>query len=207
MKTAGKNQSLLARKLDPIKLKIDRKLCVEWQIFVAPIQQEMILGMDILNYVEAHVDFTRKKITLGDQELNLSNFVKTGNQVLTNRENGEKVDTVQVTEAVPLKLSHSIKLQGWSETVVTLPCAANFDSPYTVLEPTRDVPIMIARAVFHRDRVPVVSFINYFNKSIKLDKGTTVGYIYPLYDDSDQPAQEISDISEVEQVVLHRLTQ
>ena len=70
MHAAGENQILEAKQFGPVKLTIGKQT-ISHDIFVAPIHDDILLGIDILRKLEAKIDLGQNQLTLKNDILPL----------------------------------------------------------------------------------------------------------------------------------------
>ena len=167
MYAAGEGQAFLAKKIGPVKLRFGSHLLLE-QIYVAPIRDQMLLGMDLLRKLEAVIDIPNQSMGCKDQSLPLN---KTNR--LNDRGEGE-------WDPIPAILVETIRLKPEAETVVQVPLR-NFKLKEGLyyLEPNQGLPVLAARAIYKTD-TPSVSFINTGSATVFLKKGTLIGSLVPI---------------------------
>ena len=71
MKAAGENQIFTARLTEHMKIQIGNTLLFE-QIYVAPINDHMLIGLDILKILNAKIDLSKNILTVNDEKIPMS---------------------------------------------------------------------------------------------------------------------------------------
>ena len=163
---AGENQSFPAEKVGPISFKIGNTV-LERIIFSAPICDEMLLGMDILQDLDAKIDVKNQRLQCNDEILPLVKAL-------------EKGETEE--PRVPLFLKSKLKIPAESEVVISINSDADPRATY-LLEPSTDLPVLVARTVLQGTSSPQVSLMNCSNETISLLNGTHIGTLQPLMEE------------------------
>ena len=107
--TAGREMSMDGSVVGPVRLKIGDRECTE-NIYVAPLEDEMLLGFDLLTKYGAKIDMGRKTITFGEGPVD---FLWSGESPKTKASMIEtvKVDAIS-TEIRPGTVIQSGRLPG-----------------------------------------------------------------------------------------------
>lgn len=169
MYSAGENQTFNAKKIGPVKLTIGKTVFFN-HIYVAPIIDKMLLGMDMLQAMEAKIDIKNKTIECKEYTIPL-------NQTSRLWDRGKQ-------ESLPATLMENVRIKAGSETVVPIQVQGLKVRHTMYLEPFQEMPVLIARAVYTNTVKPLVSFVNNSASTVLLKKGTTVGTFHQI-DDSD----------------------
>ena len=131
-------------------------------LFVAPIQDDMLLGIDILRKLQATIDLKKGTLTVR------------GNQILLQSQ------TEQNSDGFEVKLDRKIKCPPLTTTTVMIPVPREFQNADLDFEPNDNLPIFIPAAVFeHASEVPI-QLTNPSRSSISLRKGTSLGNLSVL---------------------------
>ena len=161
MKAAGENQIFTARLTEHMKIQIGNTLLFE-QIYVAPINDHMLIGLDILKILNAKIDLGKNILTVNDEKIPMS---------------GPEIPcSPDLSEDIEVKLKKKIKLPSKSETVFKLKVKERSYGETYMLEPNSELQqVEIARAVYENTNHIKVSFINLGNQTVKLAAGTLIG--------------------------------
>ena len=165
MLAAGENQTFKAKQVGPISLRIG-KSTMDVDIFVAPILDNMLLGMDLLERLQAKVDIGRKTMVCTDELLPLSQESK-------HWDPGKQ-------GSVELRLKGKVKIPPYSETVLPVDMECSTNSERFWLEPSTELSVHIAKAVYANTTRPSVCIINGEHKTITIPQGTLMGVLHPL---------------------------
>ncbi|KAK3085526.1 hypothetical protein FSP39_004678 [Pinctada imbricata] len=139
-------------------------------IYVAPIEDNMLLGLDFLKKHKAKVDLSRDTIAIGNETLSMNN--------------GEQVKVAQV------KVRRKIKIPARSAPKVS--CELNMPLYEYVVEPELD-SLMVPRSVQRGDKPPIMTFFNCSDRTVKLSKGQVVGLAQgfeSVISDENEPEEE-----------------
>ena len=175
MNAAGRDMRMTGAKLDSVRLKIGSHEYLE-PLYVAPIEDDMLLGLDFLLKYQAKVDLNSQVLHLGGETIPLTL--------------GE-TDPVRV-----FKITTSKKLVVPPFSVLRVPCKLdNMGSDYLV-EPTSDT-LLSPRTLQKAGSQPVLSFVNCGDRNVKILKGQLVGLAYEIDEVVDELAtQETFQISQ-----------
>ena len=68
MKCAGIDQVFTAKKIGPVKLQVGKN-SLDCPIYVAPIRDRMLLGIDVLRALEVNIDLSKEKMRFKDSSI------------------------------------------------------------------------------------------------------------------------------------------
>ena len=165
MRAAGENLTFPAWRTKPIKLRIGDTL-MDRPIYIAPIVDTMLLGFDVLKDMGALIDINKREVR----------STKTNSD--STQPKIQKVNKKKERFQYPVYLTEDMIFQKHSETVTPIAIQETLDSPCLYFEPSQDLPIMIARAVYENHGSIPVSFMNCGEDGIKLEKDTCIGVIH-----------------------------
>ena len=161
-------------KVGPIDIKI-KDLVIPWEVHVGDISHDMIMGLDLLFYLDMDLNLKESKVVLGDRVVTCNKEPNGDEQKMVMESEGKKY------KVIPVKLNSKLKLMG--ETEVVLPVKGNFDvgSQVVLFEPTvrSGLPVVVGRSMFRKGQDPLVNMINTGRGSVSLEKGTLLGYVFP----------------------------
>ncbi|XP_045198753.1 uncharacterized protein LOC123553066 [Mercenaria mercenaria] len=158
--TAGRKMGMKGFVVGPVKLKIGEQWYRE-QLYVAPIEQEMLLGFDLLRRWSAMLDMGRGILTFDSQVINLN----VG-------ERGEVPDVNRVTVAKRQVIPPS--------TVMRVKCSLDQKMPDYVVEPVHNVKVLVPRVVRGAGAEPLMCVMNTSDRYRLLRKGMEIGRAYPV---------------------------
>ena len=171
MHAAGENQILEAKQFGPVKLTIGKQT-ISHDIFVAPIHDDILLGIDILRKLEAKIDLGQNQLTLKNDILPLQQSSKINSSC-------KQCKLIEDNEPENVILLEKLIIPGKSEMVQTIPCKVKHIQS-SFLETNPNLPILTASAIFKCLNSPIVSMINDTEFPITLPKGTIIGTLHPI---------------------------
>ena len=124
-----------SRKIGPIELKIGNIL--RTAIYVAPIN-DMLLGMDVLKWLQAKVDVGKGQLYSGSEIINL----KISQIKPTKRP--KKGQVVKIDSEGAVLLIRKVKVPPKSEIILPMRTHTQKDGEISIFEASRNVPLMIA---------------------------------------------------------------
>ncbi len=193
MKLAGKDQSLQAKRIGPVEIKLHNNITFQTMVYVAPIEDAMLMGMDTLTFLKAKLDAGEFKMTIGDHTLPLKEKRQVWDRGKADTDKVRRVKELrkgyEEVKPTPLVLKEKVLIPAKSEVVTSIPMKMQGIpcSQYIWLEPNRNLQVMVSSLVFKGYGLPVVSFINHEERKITLEKGTQIGILHPI------PEEDILD--------------
>ena len=169
MQAAGEDQVIMAKKIGPVQIRIGNGIFYKF-IYVAPILDRMLIGMDMLKDMEAKIDIKEKTLCCKAEILPLQDANRLWDR-------GKE-------EQIPAILKENVRLSPESETVIPIQVEGLHIRRTMFLEPCQDLSVLIARALYKDTANPIVSFINTTKKTIHLKKGIRIGTFHNV-EDSD----------------------
>ena len=158
--TAGRKMTMRGFVAGPIKLKIG-ETWYRGPVYVAPIEQDMLLGIDLLKQGSAVLNIGKGTLTYEGYEITMG---------MTDCEGQPMVARVTVTQrkVVP---PHS---------VVRIKCAMDTKMPECVIEPSSGLKVTAPRVVSGEGNSPTMCLVNTSDRYLTMRKGTEVGRAYPV---------------------------
>ena len=168
MHAAGENQSFVAQMVGPVNLKIG-SFSISTELFVAPICDNMLLGMDMLRILGAKIDIQNQQMECGHETLPLSQSSRT-------RDRGKKKvrNPIPPNKPVVVRLKKGLIIPAESEVVLPIRTTA-VKGPTYILEPQPGLKVLAARALYQGTSEPHISLVNCKPTDIQLKKGTVIG--------------------------------
>jgi transposase InsO family protein len=169
--TAGRKMTMRSCVVGPVRIKIgDQKLDV--QLYVAPIEQDMLLGQDIL-YIHgsAIVNMRENTLTFGDQVLELSVGLDRPSSHVSRV-------TVVKRRLIP------------PNSVTRIKCKLKGNVSTYMIEPVQGLKVLVPRTLHANDSQPVVCVVNPSNKYHLLKKGSQVAKAVPVEEVVKEELQE-----------------
>ena len=170
MRAAGENMSFKAQKTDKVSIKLNN-IETYRNIFIAPINDTMLLGFDILHELNAHIDVKLGEVTCKAPEKEGEIISPTNiRSILEEIEGGQ----------IPVILQENVLLKENSETILPVYIPnQTLTSQCIYFEPAMGLPALVARSV-HTNCVTInTCFVNNSNQPVKLSKGTNIGHLSP----------------------------
>ena len=183
---AGREMSMQGFIAGPVKFKIGHRWYQE-DVYVAPIEQEMLLGFDILrNKGQAILDMGRGILLFDGMEISLDEVSTQGSPTVARV-------TVSKRRVIP------------PQSVAKVKCDLSQDLPDYVIEPTSKAKFMMPRVVRKGGTAPVVCVVNPSDRYKLITKGTEIARAYPveeiLEDSEDLESVFVQSVSEVSEGV------
>ena len=157
---AGINQTFTADYRGPFRICVGHLILFK-NVYVGPIQDDFLLGLDLLYELKASINVGKGTLHCRDYPVPIKKF--------------KFPDTVNFA-----KLSDDIHIQPFSETIAKISCEDGMVYPYFYLDPDYSLPVMVASSVYKRSKTNVVCIINNTNSQITLNKDTKIGKIVPI---------------------------
>ena len=161
--TAGRQLSMRGFVAGPFKLKIGRSL-YEGQVYVAPIEQDMLFGVDIMKKGSAAIDMGRNVFRFKGQEISMNN-----------QEGGDQnpqVARITVAKRIVIPPNSAAQVR----------CKMDSPLPDYLIEPAQSEKIYGPRIVRSAGTDPVVCILNCSDRYKLLAKGKEVGYASPVHE-------------------------
>lgn len=186
--TAGRDLKMSGYKVGPVSIVIGSQTFPGNEVYVAPVEDDMLLGLDFLYQHGAIINMSNGKLEIGHGRFRMSCSI-------------DSCSNLQVAE---VKVSNNAIVPPCS--VLRLPCSAVMSCDY-VIEPIEFNSILSPRSLHTGGSTPVLCLINLTNKQVKLKQGQVVGFAHSIHEvlpDSDpetvkiQKVESTTDSSDVE---------
>ena len=189
LQSAAKNQTFDAKKVGPISVTLGTE-SMTTNVWVAPIHDEVLLGVDILKTLRAKVDLGTGTLEVGGETLILG---------VKRVWDPGKEESILVTHK---------KLTIPPNCGMRIPIKVKDTIQNAILEPDLTLPVLVSRTLLQDTDTPLVDLINCGDQPVRLDKGQKIGTIIPieksdildLHDEKirkvAQEGNEISELSE-----------
>ncbi len=164
---AGENLSFKASQVGPLNITLGEHTFSRL-LYVAPIKDDMLLGIDLLKAVKAKVDLGQQTLEFSDQILPLN-----CKQV---RKEPKRLPT---SNPVTVSLTDNLHIPPESEVMFPASVEKTL-SPTMLFIPEQNLPILGASAVYDDTMHPQISLINSQAHSINLKQGTKLGVLVPI---------------------------
>ena len=135
----------------------------------------MIVGMDLLEHLSTIINFGKKSVTLGEQ------VVEWENKISETEEKANNLLNAKDDMKIPVYNKEKIKISGESEIVIPINGKYKVGTDIVYFEPenTPDLKIVMSRSIFKKEQSPLVNMINVNRETVRLEKGTLLGHLYP----------------------------
>lgn len=180
--TAGRQMSMKGFVVGPVRLKIGEKWYSE-EVYVAPIEQEMLLGFDILfNRGAAILDMGQGTLTFDGQMIQLNMGSQKGVPIVARVVVGRR-------QVVP------------PNSVVRVICKSSDPMPDYFIEPVDGLKVLVPRVVRAAGTIPVMCVVNATDSYRLLKKGKQIGRAYPVkeYPELDHSSQVLMRVQSVQE--------
>lgn len=155
---AAPNTKVEAAVVDAVNLQVGAKT-YQWKVYIAPITDPIILGLDFLSAKECIVDLRRDEFIIGDEKV--EGMLKRNSQ-------GEEYRISQVV--VAQKTVFPPTSQRRATALMTHPVEGDF-----LVQPNSNSGLLVANALIHGTSKVPLQFCNLTSKHITLQKGHVIG--------------------------------
>ncbi|CAC5372366.1 unnamed protein product [Mytilus coruscus] len=131
---------------------------IQWDVCKAPLTDDVILGLDILDTLRAVINLSTPTLTINNKVINAA-FVNSGGEISIQHV------CIQRTITVPPN----------SEMTVTIKTNESADQEY-ILEPCPMTSCVLVSHVVGKGNSCPLTILNDGNRNIRLKKGTPIGY-------------------------------
>lgn len=177
MKAAGENLTFSAHLVGPISFTTG-STTLQTHIFVGPITDDMLFGLELLKRVRAVIDLDRDLIRCNNEILPL-------NQESRDKGNGR-------SEVSAVALPQPLKIPSNSEVVFPISleeaCWNSVNSDLLLLEPAEDLPVFVARAIYSYGKPLAVNILNASDTCIRLPANSVLGTLHCIAKDEVTPS-------------------
>ena len=157
LKGAGIGQTFHAVEIEPVEIEVEG-VKVSQKIFVGDINDELLLGLDVLKKLGATID-------VREGRLNCARKI----------EKGECWDKSQV-----IRLSEQLVIPANSEVVLPVRLEGLGKEDHMFFEAAKNIPVSIPRAVYKMSTDPVLCLVNGSDEEVRLNKGLKLGKFFGL---------------------------
>ena len=152
LQTAGREMKMKGHVVGPVEIHLGNKICSE-NVYVAPIQDEMLLGLDLL---KKHCD----QIEL------VSNTLFINGKAIKMEMTDSKADAQMVVIRRTIIPPNSVKL---------VPCETKAEAENFMFQPKDNLPVLIPRSVHTKDQPIMICAVNVSNSNVTLQAKQSVG--------------------------------
>ena len=176
--TAGRDLSMQGFVVGPVQLKLGKNIFPE-TVYVAPIQDDMLLGLDFLLRQKVDLELNDRCMVFGEKGERVSiEVVKSDNKVA-------KV-TIRKTTRIP------------PNSAVRLQCEIAEKLTEYMIEPVEDLEVVIPRTLHAAGSTPHVCMLNLTDHYINLKNNSQIAKASPVCSILTVPRDEPEEISEVQ---------
>ena len=154
MLTAGRELTMRGSVVGPVKLQLGSKTC-EHDLYVAPIEDNMLLGLDVLKQFEAKLDMSRDELMLCGEVLPL---------YLGEPKNEPMVARVIVAKRKVIPPNSVTRVQ----------CKLDKQLSEYIVEPENNLKVLIPRTVHDEGKKPSICVVNASDNFVTIKKGRTI---------------------------------
>ncbi|MEW8548561.1 MAG: retropepsin-like aspartic protease [Candidatus Thiodiazotropha sp.] len=154
MNTAGRDLKMKAHIVFPIKLELGTRTYEE-QIYVAPIEDDMLLGIDFLEKHKADIDICERQLKLDGITLPMQ---------LSSDGKPPKVARVILNKRTVVPPNSVVKVKGFTEMG---------DQPYTI-EPDHESKVLIPRTLYDGGSEPVICLVNVTERNVLIKRNQSI---------------------------------
>ncbi|KAK3765536.1 hypothetical protein RRG08_052330 [Elysia crispata] len=160
MSTAGENQTLAAYRVGPLSLELGKVTTKEF-MYVASIQDDMLLGMDFMGRYTPAIDFQNRTMSIH-------------NEVIPIRQR-----EVRKPQCRSVSLLKDITLH--PNTIINTQCQGKLgEDGLFVIEIEEQLPVLGPRVLIEGNKHPLVCLVNLSDREVKLKKDTQIAKAYPI---------------------------
>ena len=172
--TAGRELSMDGGVVGPVRLKLGDRECTE-NIYVAPLEDEMLLGFDLLTKYGANIDMGRRTITFQDGPVDL---------LWPGESPAPKVSVVTVAKrkVVP------------PNSVTYVKCHTDCPFKEYIIEPEEGLNVMVPRSVHSDGDTPLVCVVNSTDRFVTMKKGVHIASASMFEGKLDSSAENVANI-------------
>jgi predicted aspartyl protease len=176
--TAGRDLNMLGYKVGPVSIVIGSQTFLENEVYVAPVEDEMLLGLDFLQQHQAVINMSDGKLEIGHGRISMNCAI-------------DSLKELQVAEVTVL---NNTVIPPCS--VLRLPCSTAIQDDY-VIEPVEFDTILSPRTLHVKGSSPTVCLVNLSDRRVKLKQGQIVGIAHPIEEVLPDPIEEVIKIQKV----------
>ena len=169
---AGRNMKMRGYEIKPVEVKLGNYETKE-SIYVAPIEDDMLLGLDFLRKHHADISLSSDALHIGGQTMPF--------------DSGEVSRELKIAR---VKVKRKVKVPALSAIKVSCSLDQPMEEYYTESEVNH---LMVPRTVQNGKTPPIMVFFNCSDKAVKLSRGQIVGLAYEfssVLDDNEQSASQ-----------------
>lgn len=155
MRTAGRDLRMKGCVIGPVAIKIG-SLNIKENLHVAPIEDDMLIGLDFLTKYHAKINIPDSSITLGQEKI----------AMVTDQSSNPETCIATILVAKTTKIPPN--------SVARIPCALKGDLNTYVVHCDNTKDLVVPRSV-HDSKGPKITVVNLSNHNVKLKKNSCMG--------------------------------
>ena len=160
---AAINQQFEVRLVGPVRITVGN--CVLFRtIYVGPIKDEMLLGLDLLKELGGKIDVGSGTFHCRNEPVPITKYYTRNT-------------------SVKARLAETITIPPFTEMITSIECPGMGKWEYCYLEPRLDLPVSVASALYKGGNSHSVCLVNNNHLEWKLKMKTELGEMLPLYRD------------------------
>lgn len=164
---AGRDLKMTGCKIGPVTISIGSQAYPNVEVYVAPIKDDMLLGLDFLHQQKTIIDLNDGKLDIGQERITMNTC-----------SNGSGNELFQVANVT---ISNNTIIPPCS--AVQLPCSLSTTLGNYVVEPLDSYMEFISpRSLHSKGSKPIVCLVNVSDKSLKLKQGHVIGIATEIQD-------------------------
>ena len=173
LRAAAEDMLFDAKLIDSVNLKIG-KMDISWPIYVAPIKNSMLLGIDLLRKIKARIDLGAQTLTIENEMFHIPPKADASQP---------KIRQIQLeNERATLALPCGIYVPPEQEVVINISFPGIEECTQLLFEPFPDLPVLIPHCIFRNGLQLSLSLTNLSARGVRLKVGTKLGQLQPIDD-------------------------
>ncbi|XP_061177445.1 uncharacterized protein LOC133186229 [Saccostrea echinata] len=163
--TAGRDLKMTRYRVGPVSIVIRSQTFIDNEVFVAPVDDDMLLGLDFLQQHQAIISMSGGNLEIGHERIAMNSC-----------SDGD-LSTARVAKVTMVK---NINVPPYA--VLRVPCSLSMSLDDYVIEPIQSDILLSPRLLQSNGCMPLICFVNLSNKNIKLIRGEKVGTAHEIVD-------------------------
>lgn len=191
---AERDLKMTGCKIGPVTISIGSQAYPNVEVYVAPIKDDMLLGLDFLHQQKTIIDLNDGKLDIGQESITMNTCSNgSGNKLF-------QVDNVTISNNTLIPPCSAVQL----------PCSLSTILGNYVVEPLDSYMEFISpRSLHSKGSKPIVCLVNVSDKSLKLKQGHVIGIATEIQDIIEKQlcenvsVQKITPSKEVHEIPEH----
>jgi hypothetical protein len=161
--TAGRDLSMNGFKVAPVSILIGSQAYTKDEIYVAPIDDDMLLGLDFLQEHKVVINMCTGNLEVGQEHIAMN----TRSEKCTSESRVAQVTVLKNAKVPPC-------------SVLRIPCSVSIPLSDYVIEPIKIDNCLDPRTLHTLDSIPLFCLVNMSDKFVNLKQGQVVGSAYEV---------------------------